>query len=284
MPTETQTNRVLDEVAEIVRRVGRRDEIETEIAENVSFSDLVSEQIKVDGPIRDAAIRAIVAYMKGYEIEGDSDEASKILKAIDFKKFVPTLLQSKDFQDTIGFAIKSLMENGNLDISSAVREALDEDELKKILGSESMKEVIADKLKSYVEDFDMSNLGDDFYEKLNEVIFSQERIASCLKDNADLLDKKIMKKVENYLDNDDGDYDDSPINKAIGESKEFQKAVDKAIDELIYSGCIIRLVEKVATDMLSSDESELKNKLTQAISTQLVNRIASDIVDKAFGR
>lgn len=280
MPNQTQE--VVDQIAEIVRRVGRRDEIETEIAENVNFSDLVAEQLKVEGPVRDMASKAVVAYLKNLEIESDSTWAEEIMEAIDFKKFVPSLIQSKDFQDVLSSAIENLVENGDLDLSSAVSEALDQKDLQKMLSTESMQETIAEKLKSYVDDFDMSNLGDDFLEKLDEVLFSKERIDACLTENSDVVDKLIIGKVEAYLEGDD--YDENPITEAIGKSKTFQSAVDKAIAELVDSGKVTRLVEKVATDMLSGDESSLRDKLTQAISTQLVNRIAGGIVDRAFGR
>lgn len=282
MPTDTQN--VIDQIAEIVRRVGKREEVENEIAENVSFSELVSEQLKVDGPVRDMATRAVVAYLKGLEIDSDSDWATEITEAIDFKKFVPSLLQSKDFQDVLSGAIESLVENGDLDISSAVSEALDEKDLQKLLGTPAMQETIAEKLKTYVEEFDMSNLGDDFLEKLDEVLFSKERIDACLNENSDAVDKLILAKVESYLEGSDDYEEESPITVAIGKSKTFQTAVDKAIAELVDSGKVTRLVEKVATDMLSGDDSALRSQLTTAISTQLVNRIAGGIVERAFGR
>ena len=281
MPTDTQN--VLDQIAEIVRRVGKREEIENEIVENISFSDLVSEQIKVDGPVREMATRAVVAYLKSMEIESDSDWAGEIMEAIDFKKFIPTLLASKDFQEVLSSAIENLVENGDLDLSSAVSEALDQKDLQKMLSTPAMQEAIAEKLKSYVEEFDMSNLGDDFLEKMDEILFSKERIDACLNENSEVVDKLILGKVESYLDNDDCD-DENPVSAAIGKSKAFQTAVDKAIAELVDSGKVTRLVEKVATDMLSGDDSELRGQLTSAISTQLVNRIAGGIVERAFGR
>ena len=276
------TQDILEEIAAIIRRVGKRDEIETEIVENISFSEIIADQLKIDGPVKEAVIKVIATYVKDMEITSDDDAASEILEAIDFKKFVPTLLQSKDFQETLGTAVENLLENGDLDLSTPLGDAIGDDEIKKVLGTPAMQEVIVEKLKSYVEDFDMSNLGDDFYEKLDDTIFSRERIEACFKGNSKELDDLILKQVESYLDNEDGDNDSNPIIDAIGESKAFKTAVDKAVDDLVDSGKVTRLVEKVATDMLSGDDSELRSKLTQVISVQLVSRIATSIVSQAL--
>ena len=77
------TNALIEEIAEIVRRVGKRTEIEDEIIENVSFSNTVTELINQPGPVRDTAVKAITNYIKTLEIESDSDTAEEILDAIE---------------------------------------------------------------------------------------------------------------------------------------------------------------------------------------------------------
>lgn len=277
------TDTVLQEIADVIRRVGKRDEVNDNIAENIDFSELIAEQLKTEGsPVRDMAIKVITTYVKDMQIEADSDEASAILEAIDFSKFVPALLQSKDFQETVGTAVESLLENGDLDLSSTISEVIEDSDLKKVLGTPAMQEVLAEKLKSYVEELDMSDMGDDFFEKIDGVVFSAERIEACLKNNGEALDDLLMKQIETRLENAEENGDDNPIFAAITESKAFNAAVERAIEDLVESGKVTRLVEKVAQDMLTGDDSELRNKLTDAISDKLVKSIASTIVNRAF--
>jgi hypothetical protein len=271
------TQAVVNEVADIMRRVGKREEIVDNIAENIDFSELIAEQLKTDGPVKEQAIKAIAAYLKGYE-------ATAILKNIDFAEFVPTLLQNKDFQDVVADAVTSALEDGNLDVSEQVSNAIGEKDFEKVLSSEEVKATIAKKLKDYIDEYDMSNLSDDVTEKLDEVLFDPERIEMCLKENVGDINELVLKHITDFLESYDSDSDDQPVAKAIAESKTFQNAVDRAIDELIDSGKVTRLVEKVAADMLSGDGSALREKLAQAISTQLVNKVASSIVAQAFGK
>jgi hypothetical protein len=277
------TSDTLEEIAAIIRRVGKREEVENEIAENVSFSELISDQIKTpDSPVREAAIRVIINYVKDMEITSEDDAAQEILEAIDFKKLVPSMLQNKDFQKSVESAIENMFDNGDLDLSSSISDALGDEELKKIMSTETMRTTVAEKLKSYVEDFDMSDLGEDFYTKLDDIIFSKERVEEVIKKNSGAIEDLLMKQIESQLENASEDDSDNPIFAAISESKIFQSAVDKAIEDLVDSGRVTRLVEKVAQDMLSGDDSNLRNQLTTAISEQLTQKIASSIVAQAL--
>ena len=277
------TSDTLEEIAAIIRRVGKREEVENEIAENVSFSELISDQIKTpDSPVREAAIRVIINYVKDMEITSEDDAAQEILEAIDFKKLVPSMLQNKDFQKSVESAIENMFDNGDLDLSSSISDALGDEELKKIMSTETMRTTVDEKLKSYVEDFDMSDLGEDFYTKLDDIIFSKERVEEVIKKNSGAIEDLLMKQIESQLENASEDDSDNPIFAAISESKIFQSAVDKAIEDLVDSGRVTRLVEKVAQDMLSGDDSNLRNQLTTAISEQLTQKIASSIVAQAL--
>lgn len=273
---------VVDEIAEIIRRVGKREEIEDQIAQDVDFSELVAEQLKVEGPVRDMAIKAITVYLKSYEIDAESDEATEIVEAIDFKQFIPTILKSDDFQEVLSDAVQGLIDNGDLNIADALTDAIDAKDLKEALGSEENQKTIADKIKSYIEDFDMSNLGDDTVDALDNAIFSKERIEECLQSNVEDVNEAILKKVNEFLDTDDEYDNENPVVQAITESKVFKNAVDAALEDLVKSGRVDKLVEKVAVDLLSGDDSVVRESLTNTISSQLVNRIAKSIVDQAF--
>ena len=85
---EDVTLEVMKQVAEIIRRVGKRSEIEDEVAGNINFSQLVAELLMQDGPVRDAGVKLVTAFLKGYEIEPESREAEQILENIDYKKLV----------------------------------------------------------------------------------------------------------------------------------------------------------------------------------------------------
>jgi hypothetical protein len=161
-----------------------------------------------------------------------------------------------------------------------VADAIEAKDLKAMLQDSSMKETIAEKLKDYVENFDMTNLDEDTLEEMDKVIFSPERVEECLNQNIEKVNDAVMEKLETFLDSGDTYYD-HPIVKAISESKPFQAAIDRAVTELIEnSSKLDKLVEKIAFELLSEGNSGLRTQLTIAISEQLTDKIASSFIDR----
>lgn len=276
-----ETQKIIDEIAEIIRRCGKRSEIEMAVLNDISFADLIAEQLKVEGPVREMAIRAVVNYLKGLEIEPDSELSREIEESIDFKKVIPELSKSEEFQNAITTAITDAVENGNFDVSGAFDDAIDAG----TLDTPEIKKLIGEKVKIYIEDWDMSNLSDDANEKIEEIVFSEENIQSCLEGKREDINDLLLKQIETTLSTDWNGYNDyefNPVVKALNNSKAFKAAIDNAVEELSKSDKMEKLLEKTVTSMLSGDESNLRSKLVEAISSKLMNKIAQTIVDRTF--
>jgi hypothetical protein len=277
MSQTAELNDVIDQIAEIVRRVGKRDEIEDEIAENVHFSELVTELIKQDGPVRDMAVKAVTTHLKDISIDSDSETANEILEAIDFKKLVPEILITDKAKKVISEVIENSIENGDIDFESAVTDAIDSKQIKALLDREQVQKTFSDKTIDYLKILDLADLG-EITQTIHEVAFSKEQLEKSLAQRKDDLDELIYDSVKGLVEQDASW--DSPLGEAIAESKTFQASIDKAVVALVSSGRMDTLVEKVATSMLSSNDSEMRSKLTNAISDKLVSKIAGNLVGR----
>lgn len=292
MAAETLQN-VVDQVAEILRRVGKRDEIEEQVAQDVNFSGLIADLMKEEGPVRDTAIKIVVTYLKGYEIDTESDEAAEIIRAIDFEELMKKIVDNEEIQGVLAKSIKGaldgLSENGNF--QEAVDEAFglnDPEKLAKMVSGkrgEELQEIIFAAIKSHFSDFDVGNLDEDAQREIELAVFTKKNVQACLEGQSKEIETAIGRVVKDLIENGTGTEDDeNPLTKLIVESETLRTAVDTAINKLVETGRISKLVEEVAESMLNNDNSALKSKLVEAISGKMVDKIAQNFADRLFER
>jgi len=282
---------VIDRVAEIIRRVGKRDDVEDDVAQNVSFSGLANGLLAETGPVREAAIKAVSKVLTDLEIESGSDEEDAILAGIDFKEVVKGLATDPAVVETLKAAVKGILENLDSD-DEAFQEAIDGafglndgDKLIEVLGKEVKSELdrmVVEKVKGLVEGWDADQLEENTLNEIARAVFTPDRIAVILAGLGDEVNQAIGKFVLEMVEKADlGDSNDN-LYAAVMESKSLQAAIDAAVERLVRTGKIDRLVEEVASDMLSDDDSPLRNKIQEVVSEQIVGRIAETVVGKLF--
>mgnify|MGYP001584090162 CR=1 FL=1 len=290
MPAE-QLDEVVDRVAEIIRRVGKREEIEEEVAGNVSFSDLANTLIDQEGPVREAAVKVVTSVLKNLEIESGSDEETQIIDGIDFNSFSTKLVDDPEISAALKSSIKSVIENCESDeFTQAVESAFgldDSDRLTNILGEKvkgDLDKVVVDKIRTCVESWDTSDLDGDTVTGIEKAVFTPERIVSCLSGHDREITEAVTACALVVIEAANPTDGDGVVTQTILESDAFKTAISTVLEQMVRSGKIDQLVEKTITSMLSSEDSTLRTKISSAVSDKLVGQIADSVVSRLFER
>jgi len=278
---------VVDRIAEIIRRVGKREEVEEEVAENISFSEVANELLKVEGPVRDAAIAVVAKFLKGFEIESGSTIEETILENIDLKPLVVGLATDPEIQKALKAQVKGVIESLDGDdetFTEIVDEVFGVNDAKKMaemLGdSDELKKLLAKKVQECIDGWDVDNLGDGVIEAIEKAAFTPEHIAASLASQEVDIHKSISDLVTRALENED---DDRLSDLVLG-SEQLKKAIDSAIEALVRGGKIDRLVEQAVEHLLSKDNSGLQQKIRDVVAGGVVGRIADSVTERLFTR
>lgn len=287
--TEQITQQLAEQIARIVREVGKREDKVDEVANAVDFGELASKLIEEDGPVREAAVKAVAAYLEGFEIEADSEEGGKIVEAIDFAVLAKKALEDPKTQKGLMTAIKNLVQSLSDDdeFTDKIREALHLNDAEKILEQLSpedkatLKETLTASILNYLKEAAVEN-DDDLANNVIEAAYTTERIGECLETHRPEIDQIVWGKIEGLFGDEHPEEVDERLQEAVFESAAFKSAVENATDRLVRGGKVDELVEEAAKAMLAGNDSVLRRNLQEAISNKLVSRIADSVVDRMF--
>lgn len=273
---ETLPADIVSQIAEIIRRVGKREEIEDDIAENINLGELVPSLLKQNGPVRDQAILAITKFLKKLTIDPDSNISANILESIDFEKLIPDILKDKDIQESIKTNIQRLIEEGELDCIQNISDSLTENYFSSLMEAEDIKKIVEQKLVEYLENFDLNNLDDSTIEQIDQLVFSPKRIETILQ-HLDI-ESQLQNSVLDYFKQSFDDCD-SPVSEIIIDSPTLKNAIEKILNQFVNSDKFKSLVEKRALEIVV-DGSYFKDSLVNTISHELTKQIATTLVSK----
>lgn len=286
-----QLEEVVDRVAEIIRRVGKREEIEEEVASNVSFSSLANDLITQDGPVREAAIKVVANVLKNLEIESGSDEETAIIEGIDFKAISTEFVGDPEVREALKSSVKMAIENFDPDVLDETIDGVfglnDSARLVEILDKkvkEDLSKIVADKVRACMEDWNTDQLKEETLNDIEKAVFTPERIAFCLDGQAAEINRAVTDCALAVIKAVDPSDADEVATQMVLESNAFKTAINDAVEKLARSGKIDRLVEEAVSSMLSSEDSVLRTKISETVSDKLVDRVAESVVSRLFER
>jgi hypothetical protein len=284
----------MDRIADIVRRVGKREEIEERVAENVDFAALINELLKQEGPVREAATKAVAKMMANLEIEQGSDTETNALEGIDFKAFAAGLANDPEIQEAIKDLIKGVVENVDTSDSSW-NEVIDEafglnnaEKLAKLLGESEQGELntlVVSKVREMIDNWDPDDLEASTKVEIEKEVFNKDRVGACLAALNDEINQGIGGFVSKVIEASDPEDADDVLAQLVLESDTLKAAVNTAVENLNRSGRIDRFVEEAVTSMLSGEDSSVRAKIEAAVSaklTELVGGMTESIVNRLF--
>ncbi|MFA6432959.1 MAG: hypothetical protein WCV82_04085 [Candidatus Paceibacterota bacterium] len=290
----TEVSDVMDRIADIVRRVGKREEIEERVAENVDFAALINELLKQEGPVREAATKAVAKMMANLEIEQGSDTETNALEGIDFKAFAAGLANDPEIQEAIKDLIKGVVENVDTSDSSW-NEVIDEafglnnaEKLAKLLGESEQGELntlVVSKVREMIDNWDPDDLEASTKVEIEKEVFNKDRVGACLAALNDEINQGIGGFVSKVIEASDPEDADDVLAQLVLESDTLKAAVNTAVENLNRSGRIDRFVEEAVTSMLSGEDSSVRAKIEAAVSaklTELVGGMTESIVNRLF--
>lgn len=289
---ETHLEGVLDRIAEIIRRVGKRDEVEDLVAENIDFASLANSLLTEAGPVREAAVEAITKILTNLEIESGGDTENAIIEAVDFKPLVASLSKDPQIAEALKDVVKSAIENTDEDsLGEIVDEAFglnNSEDLIKTLGNEAqaeLKRIVADKVRQTIENWDPDSLDDDTKSEIELAVFSKERVAAYLVDLDEGTRTAIAKFVSDMVENSNPDDSDDNLTQLVFESSAIKLAIEAATQNLNRTGRLDRLVEDAVTKMLTDDDSEFRSGIEEKVSeklTQMIGTMTESVVTRLF--
>lgn len=288
--TEEITQQLTTQIADIIRKVGKREDKIDQVAEAVDFGALANRLISEEGPVRDAAIKAVIGCLRGLEIESGDETSDKIIEAIDFASLVKGMSDDSDIRESLRGAVKNVLEGLSDDdgFPDKVYQALhfdDAEELLKGLTAEDRAEIIkavAAKALEFVKDRDLSDCNDDVTDAIEEAAFSTERINECLAEHRAEVSQKLWESIEGMFGPEPSEDIGEHIQRAVFESEAFKQAAEAATEKLVRGGRVDSLVEEAAKAILAGKDNGLRRELQSAISSKLVDRIAGSVVDRLF--
>lgn len=289
---QTQLEEMLDRIAEIIRRVGKRDEVEDLVAENIDFASLANSLLTEAGPVREAAVTAITKMLSSLEIESGGDIEAAILEAIDFTPIVASLSGDPQIVEALKGVVKSTIEDTDEEnLGGIVDEAFglnNSEDLIKTLGNEAqaeLKRIVADKVRQMIEDWDPDSLDDDTKSEIELAVFSKERVAAYLVDLDEGTRTAIAKFVSDMVENSNPDDSDDNLTQLVFESSAIKLAIEAATQNLNRTGRLDRLVEDAVTKMLTDDDSEFRSGIEEKVSeklTQMIGTMTESVVTRLF--
>jgi len=207
MATEEITLQLATQIAEIIRKVGRREDVVDKVANTVDFGELANRLMGEEGPVRDTAVKVVVKFLRDLEIESGDDTSQKILEAMDFESLLKGMSDDPDIRESFRGAVKNALENlsDDEDFPDKVYQALHFDDAEKCLEQMSPEDraevlkAVSAKVLEYLKENDFTEGNDDIQAAIENAAFSEERIAACLAEHQAEILKAVAAKVLDYI-------------------------------------------------------------------------------------
>lgn len=278
---------VMDGIAAIIRDVGKREDIEEQIAEKIDLPTLASELLIVEGPVRDAAIKAIINFFYNLEIEEGSRLEERIFEQIDVQGLIKNPSVHTSFQAALINVVNNVIEDAGSEYDN-FRETIydafgldDSKRLLRIISEDSQKEIallLVSKIIEYFQDIPVSEMEEETFDEIIRFVLSENCVEECLKENQETVRALVLKTVMSILESSD-EYSEGFIQQVF-ESPTLKRAIDSSVEKLIMSGKIDSLVEKTAEAIMIDGGSDIRNQIQTMISKKLVDRVAESLVSK----
>lgn len=259
------------------------DALNDRVLEAIPFEDVLSNLLdSKNATLLDLINECIFRFLKEYEIETGSSEAEIILDTINFEEITSSLNQDPEFKKIIISAIKKFIESDDYDFSDSI--AFESLNLSDIFNDPSINTLLLNKIRNYIKNTNIEDLPEQILDSLDKTVFSSEKIESLLNNNPKLFDDVISSKLNSF-------FEEFPNNtnfdNIIIKSPAFNNAIEKSISTYINNGSFNSLINQTISNLFNNNtnnNSILQNKISQEISSKLVNNIAETLVNKLFSK
>ncbi len=285
-----QLDEVVERIADIVRRVGKREEVEDAVAENIDFANVANGLLNEAGPVRDAAIKAVTKMLENLEIESGGDIEAEILEGVDFKLITAELLKDPEVTTVLKGLVKGVIEETDSDtLSETVEEAFgfsDSDRLMKMFdkdGEAELREAVAKRIREIIEARDFDDLDTDTQEEITKSVFSKERIDACLPELGEEARTALAGFALSVIRGADPDDTDDALTGLVLASHPLKLSVQRAMESLNRTDQLDRLVEEVVISMFAEKGSQLRSRIEASATeklTEVVQRTTESVVDR----